>query len=130
MKLRDKMAKVLHVTVGESVGQAGVRAARTMKALDEGRPVQPWFGASFSEIGQMLAVFTPRRWELIAALREAGPTTVADLARRLQRHYKNVHSDVNLLIEWMAVERGADGKVGVPWSEIMVDMKLPERIAA
>ena len=67
------------------------------------------------------------RWDLIAALREVGPMTVADLARHLGRHYKNVHADVQQLIEWMAVERGADGRVSVPWSEIVVDMKLPER---
>ena len=71
----------------------------------------------------------PNRWELIAALREAEPATVAALSQRLKRHYKNVHADVNVLIEWMAVERGADGRVFVPWTEIVVDMKLPEQMA-
>ena len=78
----------------------------------------------------MLAAFTPRRWELIAALREAGPLTVAALARRLGRNYKNVHTDIAQLIEWMAVERRDDGRVHVPWSEIIVDMKLPQQLAA
>jgi len=91
---------------------------------------RPFFGASFSQLGEMLAVFTPKRWELIAALRQAGPATVAELARRVQRHYKNVHADVDILIDWMAIERGADGRVSVPWSEIVVDMKLPEQLAA
>ena len=72
----------------------------------------------------------PKRWELIAALREAGPLTVADLARRLGRNYKNVHTDVTQLIAWMTVERAKDGRVSVPWSEIVVDMKLPGRAAA
>ena len=130
MSSRSKKAQVLHVRVGESLAEAGARAVATMKAIDEGRTVKPFFGASFSEIGQMLAVFTPKRWELIAALREAGPATVAELSRRLQRHYKNVHVDVNVLIEWMAVERGSDGRVFVPWSEIVVDMKLPAKLAA
>ena len=130
MKSRNKNARVLHVTVGETLGEAGARAAAAMKAIDAGRPVKPYFGAGFSEIGLMLAVFTPKRWELIAALREAGPASVAELARRLQRHYKNVHADVKLLIEWMAIERGDDGRVCVPWSEIVVDMKLPDQIAA
>jgi predicted transcriptional regulator len=101
-----------------------------MKNLDAGRSVAPHFGVSFAEVGPMLAAFTPRRWELIAALRRAGPLTVAELARRLGRNYKNVHTDVNQLIEWMAVERSADGRVSVPWSEIVVDMKLPERLVA
>ena len=121
---------VLHVSVGESLLQASERVAKTMKALEAGRPVDAHFGVGFSQIGQMLAVFTPKRWELIAALREAGPLSVADLARLLGRNYKNVHSDVAQLVEWMAVERGNDGRVGVPWSEIVLDMKLPQRLAA
>jgi len=122
--------QILNVTVGESLRDAGARAAATMKAIARGEKVQAHFGVNFEQIGQMLAAFTPKRWELIATLREAGPLTVAELARRLSRDYKNVHTDVNQLIEWMAVERHEDGRVNVPWSEIVVDMKLPERVAA
>jgi predicted transcriptional regulator len=123
-------SEVLHVTVGETLAQAAQRTARTMQALQDGQPAAPYFGISFGEIGQLLGVFTPRRWELIAALRETGPLTIAALARRLGRNYKNVHSDVVQLMEWMAVERGEDGQVNVPWAEIVVDMKLPQRQAA
>lgn len=122
--------QILNVTVGESLREAGNRAAATMKAVARGEKVQPHFGVNFEQIGQMLAAFTPKRWELIAVLRQAGPLTVAELARRLGRDYKNVHTDVTQLIEWMAVERTEDGRVNVPWSEIVVDMKLPERVAA
>jgi predicted transcriptional regulator len=123
-------SKVLNVKVGETLQQAGKRAANAMRAAAAGKAVTPYFGISFQQVGQMLATFTPKRWELIAALREAGPMTVAELARYLGRNYKNVHADVQQLIEWMAVERGDDGRVSVPWSEIVVDMKLPERAAA
>ncbi|MDR3454434.1 MAG: MarR family transcriptional regulator [Rhodoferax sp.] len=122
--------QILNVTVGESLREAGARAAATMRAIARGEKVKPHFGVNFEQIGQMLAAFTPKRWELIAALREAGPLTVAELARRLGRDYKNVHTDVTQLIEWMAVERGDDGRVNVPWSEIVIDMKLPERAVA
>ena len=123
-------SKVLNVKVGETLQQAGKRAADAMRAAAAGKAVAPYFGISFQQVGQMLATFTPKRWELIAALREVGPMTVAELARHLGRNYKNVHADVQQLIEWMAVERGDDGRVSVPWSEIVVDMKLPERAAA
>ena len=122
--------QILNVTVGESLRESGARAAATMKAVARGDKVKPHFGVNFEQIGQMLAAFTPKRWELIAALRKAGPLTVAELARRLDRDYKNVHTDITQLIEWMAIERNDDGRVNVPWSEIVVDMKLPERVAA
>ena len=117
----------LNVTVGESLRDAGARAVSTMQAISRGEKVQAHCGVNFEQMGQMLAAFTPKRWELIAALRQAGPLTIAELARRLGRDYKNVHTDVNQLIDWMAVERGDDGRVNVPWSEIVVDVKLPER---
>jgi predicted transcriptional regulator len=122
--------RVLNVKVGESLRDAGARAAATMRAVERGERVRPYFGVSFEQVGQMLAAFTPKRWQLIATLRETGPLTVAGLARRLGRNYKNVHADVTQLAEWMAVERTDDGRVSVPWTEIVVDMKLPERVAA
>jgi predicted transcriptional regulator len=75
-------------------------------------------------------VFSPKRWALIAALREGGACTVAALARRLGRDYKNVHGDVAALAQWTAVQRLPDGRVHVPWSEIVMDMQLPVAIAA
>ena len=122
--------RVLNVKVGESLQDNARRAAAAMKALAAGKTAEPYFGVSFEQAGQMFAAFTPKRWELIAALRAAGPLTVAALARQLGRNYKNVHTDVQHLIEWMAIERGDDGRVSVPWSDIVVDMKLPQRIAA
>ena len=118
---------ILHVKVGESLEEAGERATQTLKMLQRGAVPAPCFGISFAKVGAMFAAFTPRRLELIAALRESGPLTVAELARRLKRNYKNVHTDVNHLIEWMAVERDEKGRVGVPWSGITVELKLPQR---
>jgi predicted transcriptional regulator len=121
---------VLNVRVGEDWRQSAARAQAAMQALDQGITPEPHFSVGFADIGQMLAVFTPKRWELIAALRAAGPLTVAALARHLGRDYKNVHTDVAQLIEWMAVDRMEDGRVHVPWAEIVVDMKLPRQLAA
>ena len=123
-------SKILNVTVGEGLNQAAVRASAAMRAVQQGKRPAPYFGVSFTEVGQMLATFTPMRWKLIAALRAAGPMTVAELARHVQRDYKNVHTDIAQLIEWLAVERSEDGRVFVPWTEIVVDMKLPTGMAA
>lgn len=121
---------VLNVIVGESVADNLARARSAMEALQRGKTPRPHFGVGFAEVGQMLAVFTPKRWELLARLRETGPLTTAELARKLDRDYKNVHADVAALSEWLAVQRTEDGRVHVPWSEIVVDMKLPKHLAA
>ena len=67
--------RVLNVKVGEPLQEAGARAAATMKAVQRGQSAAPCFGVSFSEIGQMLAAFTPKRWELIAMLRHRAKIT-------------------------------------------------------
>lgn len=117
--------RILNVKVGEPLEANLARAARTMEALDRGETPAPYFGVGFSDVGQLFAVFTPRRWDLLAALRESGPMTIAELARRLKRDYKNVHGDVEKLAEWQAVEKDEKGRIVAPYSEIVVDVRLP-----
>lgn len=121
---------VLHLTVGEPVSASLARAAAAMKTVKQGMPAPPYFGVGFDNVGELFSVFTPKRWELIGALREGGAMTVAELARQLKRDYKNVHNDCERLIEWMAIEKDDNGLVFAPYDEILVDMKLPERRAA
>lgn len=115
--------RILNVKVAEPMAASLDRARATMEALQQGGKAAPYYGVGFESLSQMLAVFTPRRLELIGALRERGPSSIAALARALGRDYKNVHGDVTALIEWMAVERADDGTVSVPWDEI--DFRLP-----
>jgi len=123
-------SSILHLTVGEPMTASFTRAATAMRAVRQGKAVQPYFGVGFEDVGELFSVFTPKRWELIGALREGGAMTVAELARQLKRDYKNVHNDCERLIEWMAIEKDEKGLVFAPYDEIVVDMKLPERRAA
>jgi predicted transcriptional regulator len=122
--------RILHVKVGDPLDSTLARAAQTMEALERGESPAPYFGVGFSDVGQLFAVFTPRRWDLLAALREGGPMTIAELARRVRRDYKNVHGDVEKLAEWQAVEKDDKGCVFAPYSEIVVDIRLPHGRAA
>jgi predicted transcriptional regulator len=105
-------------------------AAQTMAALEQDKPVAPYYGIGFADVGQLFVVFTPKRWDLLATLREAGPLTIAELARRVRRDYKNVHGDVEKLMEWQAVEKDAQGRIAAPYDEIVVDVHLPQKRAA
>jgi predicted transcriptional regulator len=122
--------RILNVTVGGALESSLNRAAQTMEALERGESPAPYFGIGFSDVGQIFAVFTPRRWELLAALREGGPMSIAELARRLKRDYKNVHGDVERLTEWQVVDKDEKGLVSTPYSKIVVDVRLPQGQAA
>lgn len=125
-----KTKQTLHVTVGEPIEASLGRAAAAMHALARGERTNPYLGIGFTSMSQMLAVFTPRRWEVLAALRDTGPVSIAELARRVGRDYKNVHGDIERLVEWRAVERDANGRVFAPYDEIVVDVRMPRGRAA
>jgi len=69
---------ILHLTAGEPIEAGFARAAAAMKAAKQGKPMKPYFGVSFEAVGEMFAVFTPKRWELIGVLRAGGATTIAE----------------------------------------------------
>ncbi len=122
--------RILNVKVGEPLAASLALASMTMVALEQGKPVAPYFGIGFADVGQLFAVFTPKRWDLLAALREAGPMTIAELARHVRRDYKNVHGDVEKLIEWQVLEKDDQGRIAAPYDEIVVDVLLPQKRAA
>ena len=68
-------------------------------------------------------VFTPKRWKLVEFLKASGPLAIYALAKRLNRHYRNVRKDVTALMEWTVIEKDDAGPVFVPWGEI--DVRWP-----
>lgn len=122
--------QILHVKVGQPLTANLKRAAQIMTDLEQGRTPAPYFGIGFADMEQLFAVFSPRRWELLAVLRAEGPMTIAELARRLHRDYKNVHADVSKLAEWRTVAKDERGLIFAPYSEIKVDVLLPRQKAA
>ncbi len=57
-------------------------------------------------------------------LRAEGPLSVNELARRLQRDYKNVHGDVKRLAELGLIERRKDALVSVAWDVVQAEVCL------
>ena len=121
---------ILTIRVGTGIQSSLALTQQMMERLELGEEPAPYFGVGFKDMSQMLSVFTPKRWDLLATLREQGAMNIAELARVLQRDYKNVHNDVERLMEWLAIERDAQGKVFTPYAEIIVDVHLPKQHAA
>ncbi len=122
--------RILKIKVGTSIKSTLTLAQQAMEQLAVGETPSPYYGIGFKNVSQMLSVFTEKRWDLLAALRENGAMSIAELARTVQRDYKNVHNDVERLMEWLAIEKNTQGKVFTPYSEIIVDVHLPQQKAA
>ena len=52
---------MLHVLVGEDTHSNLARVREAMEALQQGRRPKPHFAVRFAEVGQMLAILTPKR---------------------------------------------------------------------
>jgi predicted transcriptional regulator len=77
---------------------------------------------SFEDLPLLLRTLTPARWVLLESLRKEEASSIYELAKRLQRDYKNVHTDVSRLAELGLVERRADGGVAVTWDGIRAEL--------
>ena len=54
----------------------------------------------------------------------AGPVTIREAARRIQRDVKAVHGDVHMLLNAGILQKTVDGLVVFPFDTIRVDVML------
>jgi predicted transcriptional regulator len=78
----------------------------------------------FQDLATLLQTFTPQKLELLKQLYHAGTSSVRALARLLQRDYKNVHQDVQVLERVGRVVRTADRRVSAPWEKVVAEINL------
>ena len=78
---------------------------------------------SFASPELLWQVLTARRWELLKVLCGAGPVSIREAARRVDRDVKAVHADVTALLNAGVLERTAEG-VEFPYEAVKVEFVL------
>jgi predicted transcriptional regulator len=117
------LARTLELRVGPA-GDALDRFEAAWNRVAEGRKAKVLHVLTMGDLPAVLKTLTPARWELLADLRSQGACSIYELAKRLQRDYKNVHTDVARLIELGLIERRADSRVDVPWDAVRAELHL------
>ena len=79
---------------------------------------------SFASPELLWKVLTAKRWELLKALRGAGPMSIREAARRVKRDVKAVHSDVTALLSAGVLDRAEGGGVVFPYEAVKVEFLL------
>ncbi len=82
----------------------------------------------FDSLDTLWRKLTPRRTELLQALRQKGPLSIRKLAFYLQRDYKNVRIDITELSDVDLVRKTAEDLFMVPWDSI--DLQIPLALAS
>jgi predicted transcriptional regulator len=79
---------------------------------------------SFTTPEALWKTFTPKRWEVIREMAGAGPMAIRELARRLKRDVRAVHSDVHALLNCGILDKTADGKIEFPYDAVHIDFTV------
>jgi len=117
------MSRKLEIRLG-AAGDALDRFEAAWNRVLEGRAMRPLEVLTFEDLPLLTKTLSPARWALLQDLKEKGPCSIYELAKRLERDYKNVHTDVTQLAALGLVERRADGLVTVTWDLLRAELKL------
>lgn len=106
------------VTLGlSSIDQVKQRLAAAFDGQAQGAHL------TFSSVDLLWRVLTPNRWAILQVLTGQGPLSIREVARRLQRDVKSVHTDVKALVTAGLVDQTDDG-IEFPYSAVHVDFTL------
>jgi predicted transcriptional regulator len=85
---------------------------------------QPDDRISFASPELLWKVLTAKRWDLLKALCGAGPLSVRETARRVDRDVKAVHTDLTALLRAGVLGRNEAGQIEFPYQAVKVEFLL------
>lgn len=107
------------VTVGvSSIRDVQQRTAAAFRGQRQGAYI------SFASEEVLWKTITPKRWMILKSMAGQGPMAIREIARRVDRDVRAVHSDIHVLLNAGLIERTAGGRVHFPYAAIHVDFVL------
>ena len=107
--------KVKRVKVGiKDIKTALAEFAEAAELLEEGKPVRKESGVYFTSFEVFRKVLTPKRLELLHAIKAKKPSSLSHLARIVKRDIKNVAVDVDYLVQIGLIEKKEKQKEVIP----------------
>jgi predicted transcriptional regulator len=79
---------------------------------------------SFETPALLFKVLTQKRWELLSMMTGAGPITLREAARRVERDVKAVHGDVHALLNAGILQKTEDDRIVFPFDAVRVNFVL------
>ena len=104
--------------------QVATRDEIKHRALDAFKGGKYGTRISFASAELLFRILTAKRWQLLRAMTGAGPLTIREAARRVNRDVKAVHSDVHTLLNAGILQKTDAGLIVFPFAAIRVDVML------
>ncbi len=96
--------------------------ARFVEAWKTRKPAGAFI--TFPTVEALWSALSPKRWEIVQMLCGAGPVSLREVARRVERDVKGVHTDVHALLGCGVLEKTEDGQIVFPYDAVHVDFLL------
>ena len=112
----------MNVVTFEVASPAQVKE-RMKATLRSGKPDESAF-ISFPTAEALWKTLTPKRWDILHHIGGAGPLALREIARRVNRDVKAVHTDVHALLNAGVLDRTEDGRIEFPYATIRVDFEV------
>lgn len=117
------MTKTFSVRI-QKFDDALAETARVWKAAEKGKKQKPSTGIGFASYEDMHRILTPKRLDIVRALAGNEPMSIREVARRVGRDFKGVHTDVVALANAGVIDRTEEG-VSFPYDRIHFEFDVP-----
>jgi len=84
---------------------------------------------TFASSEDLLRTLNPNRWGLLQAMAGAGSIGVRELARRVGRDVKGVHTDAAALVACGLIDKADDGALHFPYTGVHVEFEALAKAA-
>jgi len=115
-------------TVVLEVADRATVNARIIRACQNGKPEKEAH-ISFETSDLMWRTITAKRWDILKAMAGAGVLGVRELARRLNRDVRAVHSDTRVLLNAGVIDKTDDGKLLFPYRRVKMQLAFDAPVA-
>lgn len=79
---------------------------------------------SFATPELLWKILTAKRWQLLKAMCGAGPLSIREVARRVGRDVKGVHTDVTALLNSGVLDCDEEDRIIFPFDSVKVEFLL------
>jgi predicted transcriptional regulator len=117
------LAKLLEIRVGPP-RDALDRFEAAWNRVADGEKISPLRILTLQDLPLLLKTMTPARWALLERLRREGTVSIYELARKLERNYKNVHTDVTDLVRLGLIEKKSKTQISVAWDVVRTELRF------
>jgi len=105
------------------------RRAEIVQAWKTAVP-EPVARLDFDNLEAAWQLLSPKRWAILRTMAGQGPLAIREIARRVGRDVRAVHSDVRALHLSGVIDKAPDGRMALPYDVIRLDFTFDTSMAA